>query len=639
MRLEQLTIERFKGVSHMELDLRGKSADIYGDNATGKTTIADAVTWLLFDKDTDGRKVFSVKPLNADGTVKEPGAETSVEGMFTQDGKTIALRKTYREVWARKRGSAQAELTGNTSDYYLNGVPTTARAYAQAIDAMIPAALVPMLSDPTYFARTLEWKKRRAVLLEMAGDVEDADVAAQDEAFAELLQRANGMDVADLLAVLRADRRKTNDELSKIPARIDELTQLKEEEPANLDMLQESMEAARRKIAALKDPKNAELDEALRAAMTAQAKADRDYMEFQREENERLRGEQEKIRAQRAPLLFEQNRLQEDLRAKQRDADRLAMEREHLAKRMEELRERFSEVSERQWAGDEICPTCGQALPEETVQKSRARFEKKKDEELAAINLSGTQMKERAAAAEEEQAVVELDVVKIKKKLLDAETALDGTMGMPQHAEGYEARLEALKVACTAARQETERLQKARSGNALENAQELKTAQELLRKMEQAAQIPARNAQIDARLAALGERQKELGAMLAECDVLTEAAERFGREKCRVLQKRIDALFDGVTWRLWREQINGGMTDCCDALIDGVPFEDANNAAKINAGMAIVAALARHYGREMPVFVDNAEAVTDLREGADLQVIRLVVSEEDKTLRVWQEEV
>ena len=101
MRLEQLTIERFKGVSHMELDLRGMSADIYGDNATGKTTIADAVTWLLFDKDTDGRKAFSVKPLNVDGTVREPGAETSVEGVFTQDGKTIVLRKTYREGWQR----------------------------------------------------------------------------------------------------------------------------------------------------------------------------------------------------------------------------------------------------------------------------------------------------------------------------------------------------------------------------------------------------------------------------------------------------------------------------------------------------------------------------------------------------------
>ena len=84
------------------------------------------------------------------------------------------------------------------------------------------------------------------------------------------------------------------------------------------------------------------------------------------------------------------------------------------------------------------------------------------------------------------------------------------------------------------------------------------------------------------------------------------------------------------------EQQNGGIADDCEALVPCktglVPFKRANNAARINAGLELIDTLAKYYGVELPVFVDNAASVTKLTQ-TQTEVIRLVVSEPDKTLR------
>ena len=104
-----------------------------------------------------------------------------------------------------------------------------------------------------------------------------------------------------------------------------------------------------------------------------------------------------------------------------------------------------------------------------------------------------------------------------------------------------------------------------------------------------------------------------------------------------MLDGQINSKFKTVSFQLFEEQINGGISECCKVLVPGpgslVRFESANNAARINAGLEIIDALAAHYGRSLPVFVDNAESVVKLVD-VDTQVIRLVVSEADSQLRV-----
>ena len=56
MKLLNLTLDNFKGTKHFSLNLPdGCSAAVYGENGTGKTTLADAWSWLLFGVDFSGQ--------------------------------------------------------------------------------------------------------------------------------------------------------------------------------------------------------------------------------------------------------------------------------------------------------------------------------------------------------------------------------------------------------------------------------------------------------------------------------------------------------------------------------------------------------------------------------------------------------
>ena len=113
--------------------------------------------------------------------------------------------------------------------------------------------------------------------------------------------------------------------------------------------------------------------------------------------------------------------------------------------------------------------------------------------------------------------------------------------------------------------------------------------------------------------------------------------DRFVTERCGLLEETINRLFPTVRWSLFERQINGGIKDTCVCLIGGVQFSDANNAAKINAGLEIIGVLSEHYGASVPVFIDNAEAVNCLNT-TKAQRISLVVTAEDKELRIEKEE-
>ena len=116
-------------------------------------------------------------------------------------------------------------------------------------------------------------------------------------------------------------------------------------------------------------------------------------------------------------------------------------------------------------------------------------------------------------------------------------------------------------------------------------------------------------------------------------NLFSEKNTEYSRYKTGFVEESINGMFRLAKFRLFREQANGGLEERCDVVYDGVPFMGLNNGMKVNVGIDIINALSRHYGVTVPLFVDNAEAVTRL-EKCDAQVIRLVVSEKDKELRI-----
>ena len=98
IKIKRLVLENFKCHKSLKLDFEGGNASIYGDNASGKTSVYDALTWLLFGKDSqgNGEKNIEIKPLDASGEVKDHLAVTEVEAVLDVNGEEVTLRRTYK---------------------------------------------------------------------------------------------------------------------------------------------------------------------------------------------------------------------------------------------------------------------------------------------------------------------------------------------------------------------------------------------------------------------------------------------------------------------------------------------------------------------------------------------------------------
>ncbi|MGG4032991.1 ATP-binding protein, partial [Paenibacillus cisolokensis] len=184
--LISLTLRNFKGIRDFRLDADGEDVNVFGDNAVGKTTLFDAFTWSLFDKDSQNKKDFEIKTLGPDGKVLEHGTNHEVEVVLLVNGKRRTLRKVFSEKWTKKRGAVTAEFTGHTTDYYVDGVPVKKGEYEAFIASIVKEEVFKLLTNPAFFNEQLKKDDRRRILIEVCGDLSDAEVITSNPELSEL---------------------------------------------------------------------------------------------------------------------------------------------------------------------------------------------------------------------------------------------------------------------------------------------------------------------------------------------------------------------------------------------------------------------------------------------------------------------
>lgn len=112
IKLIKLVLENFKGTKYFELITDGKDVSVFGDNETGKTTIADAFFWLLFNKNSKGDTKFAIKTLDSRGN-EIHNLNHSVYGVLEIDVKSIILRRFTEKSGLRKEDN-QLQLFQDT---------------------------------------------------------------------------------------------------------------------------------------------------------------------------------------------------------------------------------------------------------------------------------------------------------------------------------------------------------------------------------------------------------------------------------------------------------------------------------------------------------------------------------------------
>ncbi|MCM3560627.1 AAA family ATPase [Brevibacillus borstelensis] len=645
--LLKLTLRNFKGIRDFTLETNGTSTEVFGDNAVGKTTLFDAFTWLLFDKDSQNKKDFQIKTLDSCGNVLH-GVEHEVEGVLLVDGKRITLRKVYAEKWTKKRGSATAEFTGHTTDYFVDGVPVKMNEYKERVDQIVSEDVFKLLTNPTYFNEQLKWQERRKILLQVCGDISDDDVIASNRELAKLPSILNGRNIEDHRKVIAARRAEINKELDKIPVRIDEVQRsMPDTSSLNEESLQQNITTLTEQL----DSKEAELFR-IRSGGEIVVKEKR-LREIEGElleiKNQLQAGTLEKVGSKRqevSALKGDYDELVRQVRDKSRTIERnkqWIIERQAEADR---LRQQWHEVNGEMFEHhhDTDCPTCGQALPEEKIQaahqKAQADFNRRKAERLEQITARGKTAADEAKRLEQENAllaseieVLERQVTSKEKEIQEAEFELN-ELQTGIKSVGSDPGYLQKKQEATVIHQEIEQLRSSVQEAAAKVRDEIV---DLKAKVEALEQEKAKFAQVRAakeRIAELSEREKELAAEFERLEQELFLTEEFIRTKVNLLEEKINSKFRYARFKLFEQQINGGLAEVCETTFNGVPYSSGlNNAARINVGLDIINTLSEHYGITAPIFIDNAEAVTRMMETIGQQ-IRLIVSEKDKQLRV-----
>ena len=655
MILKSLHMENFKGIKSLDVNFSNKTS-IKGKNAVGKTTIFDAFTWLLFNKNSAGEEKFNVRPLDKDGH-RIDNVEIKVAGVIEVDGKEVELSKVQKQNWVKKRGTDTVTLQGNVNSFEIDGYPKSEAEFKTYISGLAQSEeMFKMLTNPQYFS-SLKWKEQRDILMKLVADVSDVELAQTDAKYAPLideLEKAPSTD--DIRAKFSKALSEWKKKQAEIPVRIDEA----EKSKVDVDVAEQELAKAdlERKIEALEDligKSDVRIDEMrseemhCQFEMSAIAQTMNNELSSKRHEIENHKYDRErKLEDVRSSI----RKAQDSIERSKKSISEQTLKKSDLVKRYKEEKEKKFDDSK--WIFDvstTVCSLCGQRLPEDKIESLRADFSQRKADAIEIFNEEHA--KTLAMIVDDGNACAEMikNLTKNNKELentintlkLHETEEIDIIKGfyeqiskIPAYADYMQnAEYVKLKAKRDKLLADIAELGSKGADKVVEDAKADKAKlKSQLDEVDKVIAQAANNVAIDDRIETLRDEQKEIGQKVADQEQMLYLLEEFIRFKLNKVSESINSHFKTVNFKLFEMQLNGGMKDCCECTVNGVPYSTLNSGHRIVAGLDIIRSLSELYGLSVPIFVDNAESLNEFNvPDMDAQLILLTVTE-DKQLKV-----
>jgi len=652
--LKRLEITNFKGIKSRVIDFEPETF-IYGQNGSGKTTVVDSFIWLLFGKNSEDRKDFSIKPIvNDDGFVSaSPGKiENEVIGVFDIEGSELTIKRILREKWVKSRGESEEKFTGNETLFFWNDVPCQAGEFQNKVSELIDEKLFKLITSPYAFAN-LNWTERRTIIAKIVGDVSDTDIAATRADFKALMVTLSGKSLEEFKKEISAKKKKLKDELELIPARIDEIKRGLPEVPDST-MIQIDLNNIDQAIAKCND------------RIKDQSKASEQFFKDRSARNQRigeLNGllfgmiEKERHQIRLGFSLQSQNRqsaeseirnIKSELLNSERNKNQLVSRIAILDESISNLRTDWTNINEKTIVFNDAefsCPTCKRAYDVSDVESKQIEltesFNSNKAQRLSAISSNGKTKAEEKKLIQSQITEIE-ESIKFQSEILEGkESELKNILPTPDESEIQNRAIEILKINSehTILIEELERLNEVNNlpfsesndVSSIEGERKIYERQrdELKAKLQNQAIIDKSNA----RITELQGEAKTFSQQIADLEKMIFTMEAFEKAKIDLVEEKVNKLFTRLKFKMFTTQINGGIAPACEILCNGVPFSDANTASQINAGIEIINVLCDSYQVNAPIFIDGRESVTEIIP-TNSQIINMVVSPEDKIFRI-----
>ena len=683
IKINTLTLHNFKGVREATFIFGGNNARIEGDNGTGKSTVFDAFTWLLFGKDHRGLDWtnFDLKPIDPETHEAIHGLEHSVEAELLIDGTRTTLRRVVTEDWVKPRGSADKVLKGHKQAFFIDGVDTaTKKAYDAAIAQWINEGVFKLLTNPHYFIddQYTDWKARRKGILSLLDGSPEGDLG---ERFADLVAEMNGEPMEQFRKRIAAEKKANKDRLleasaniaawykalpeevdtASVNARIADIEKDRDDRISELNARIAAIDAGLEDINKANADRNAKVGE-LHKKVTAIRMRQEDYINGRlakvREAADNQRKAHRETLAQADAVMAEISQVDAQVNASRYEVKTQQAFRDRNAEELRELGVKYNEARERAFVydGSDVCPACGQPLPKDRVEAdAEAARRKFADRQKAEIQAIVARAKDIKAAIAEEDALIQAKEdlargLKIRRDELAARwdslmhTAEDlKNAPVPDLAEAEKAiRREAGYVALVKEEHDVNALILETNADSVSPADLLSDRRTFESQVKDAWDEAVKATRSLRDLLAAAEQRNRLLDMIGKEEererTFADEVARLERLECRTLEyikaeidsqeSAINALFKVCRWKMFSYTLDGGIQEMCEVTsADGVPYRSMNDAMRILCGMDVIRVFSERTMTTAPIFIDNAEGITRSSFDTPAQVIRLVVRE------------
>lgn len=665
IKIQQLELTNFKCFSHKLITFDNDITTISGRNGVGKTTVADAILWCLFGKNSQGQSDFDLKTHDDNGK-PIPNLDHSVEMvLFVGDeynSHSVAIKRTLKETWIKKRGTDEQVFKNNTTDYLINGESYTAGDYKKYIAQLVDEEVFKAITSPTYFP-SLKWQVQRDFLTKMV-DMSDV-VPTKEELEDALAEIAPNQTIIEYRKHLSYQIKQIKDKLDKIPVRLEEQNKALPESldyntlQMEYDNLTNTIKDIDEKVVAIRSGNGQDLKkDDIRQQIDSLYKRQQD---IQYNLTQKDREKESEIRNKVTELSIKFNTLV----STQRDLENQITSFDTLSKRCREnaektFKEEQAEIRAK-WpltqakfndSTDGCCELCGQILPADQLEKAKEQFNIRTSDFKQKLTERAAKAKELLASAEQEAKDYDNKKAEAEQKLEEIKESINTTFAEKQRVEKEKAELPTTEQVIanneeySSITKQIGELREQLDSVSVTSEYERQELESLAAKKEtynnRLKQLSSQLATRDMRLKILAiidginEEQKDLVRQLSELERKEDVVRHYQDRHNTILEERINKHFSLVQWKMFRTVNNGGDPfdePYCECFVNGVAYHDGlNQAARLNAGLDIIKTLCKHYNVFAPIVIDNSESNLNILQ-TESQQIRLDVSDNDFSIK------
>ena len=648
----------------------GHRTKISGRNREGKSSIKDSYFDTITGKLADGSQPDKIRPHDENG-VDIDRVDIVRELKLEIDGKPVTVTKKTAQKWRKPRGQSEEVFDGNVTTYNIDGFEQKQKDFQKWQEDIADPDVLLMCSNARPFLNTVQksTSESRKILERMSG-FKIEDFIAQNPEYAQIEEITKGHSVEDALKQLRKNLNAQKKSADKART---ELSYEKSREPEKGEVeiaeLQKSVDEYNKQIAGLD-----EQEKALNDVSSAYDEKSREIVELRSkqnqirmERNKTLSGNRQSIQGEIAELQSQKKEKSNELLLAEMDLRHSNMGIDRHSAELVKAQEDWKEYSGREYPEEHleaikgeqfdesslICPTCGQNLPEEQAEKIRVEFEQKKvkrikdeegvkaafyeakDKKLTEItetgNKSAADLKEAKKAKEEAEhkiAEIKKSISDLALKIAEKEKELSA---LPEEVDlSGDTEYNAMSAQIEAAQKSLEAMDNGSATRAEITEQRNAYIRESAKLAAEINKIQSDKAEHDRRVEKLEEKLREEGQKCADIEKNIDTLLNFSIEKNKALADMVNPYFKHFQFVFYDFTQEGGIYETLKIMCDGTDFfSGLNRSDQILCEVDLVCGLQKLNNLNLPVWVDNSEAVNaDRLPEIEQQMIVLEVSGE-----------